>query len=386
MDMSKTYLKKAEEVVNSAIALDHKGFSKDAVQAYMKALEWFEMAAKYEPVGVTRVRIQEKMAMYVRRVEALKAPDELLAMPKTYVPKHLRPQASAQKSSEPKPSEPNQIKYGRYSVCGVCRKLLKDLSKCHVCNELCCPGCMHICELCNNNVCDKDLDRTVVGNVCVSHSSPKEIQPQQVNIKEIQPISGNTISTNNNVGNITFSEQPRKLVVQPVVRARETRPKTERCIVCRKNKLLESVSKCVVCNEFACHECMYSCEICYGSVCDNDIDKKSVPAVCVTHRLPKQIQPKIVEREVELEIIKPVEIQSVEIKHEIINPIVQDDEKLQDDEKSKEQECIICLEVIVNNTAVIPCGHMKFCQECLMPYDKCPTCRGPKVSVLRVYG
>ena len=52
-------------------------------------------------------------------------------------------------------------------------------------------------------------------------------------------------------------------------------------------------------------------------------------------------------------------------------------------------ECVVCLEKNAD-TAVIPCGHMCGCGDCLLRISKsanpqCPLCRGPMTSVIRIY-
>ena len=52
-------------------------------------------------------------------------------------------------------------------------------------------------------------------------------------------------------------------------------------------------------------------------------------------------------------------------------------------------ECVVCLEKNAD-TAVIPCGHMCGCGDCLLRMSKsanpqCPLCRGPMTSVIRIY-
>jgi protein neuralized len=51
--------------------------------------------------------------------------------------------------------------------------------------------------------------------------------------------------------------------------------------------------------------------------------------------------------------------------------------------------CTICLERMADS-AVIPCGHMCGCNECLEEVRKsarpeCPMCRGPVSSILKIY-
>ena len=52
-------------------------------------------------------------------------------------------------------------------------------------------------------------------------------------------------------------------------------------------------------------------------------------------------------------------------------------------------KCVVCLEKNAD-TAVIPCGHMCGCGDCLQMISEsanpqCPLCRGPMTSVIRIY-
>jgi hypothetical protein len=55
-----------------------------------------------------------------------------------------------------------------------------------------------------------------------------------------------------------------------------------------------------------------------------------------------------------------------------------------------EDECLICSEQ-PQTTAVIPCGHKKFCYDCISNYQKnfgrrgCPCCRGEIVMIAKIY-
>jgi len=55
-----------------------------------------------------------------------------------------------------------------------------------------------------------------------------------------------------------------------------------------------------------------------------------------------------------------------------------------------EEECLICSEQ-PQTTAVIPCGHKKFCFDCISNYQKnfgrrgCPCCRGEILLVTKIY-
>jgi hypothetical protein len=255
--MAEAYLKKAQEVVNSAIVLDEKGYSDDARKTYMKALEWFEMAAKYERSQITRVRIQEKMSIYVRRVEVLKAQSELIAMPKSK-------------------SLPKYLQTINCTLCFVNRPP-GEISNCIVCENLVCSGCMHKCEICKGNVCENDLDRTVVGNICISHKSAKEFHCDIVKQPQLPP----------------------HVKQEKVERKEESDEKKE-------------------------------------EKSDKESDEKK--------------------------------------------------EEKSDEESDEEKECIICKCSIENPSAIVPCGHFKFCNECIITLKTCPICRSPVTSILKLFG
>ena len=43
-------------------------------------------------------------------------------------------------------------------------------------------------------------------------------------------------------------------------------------------------------------------------------------------------------------------------------------------ETSEECMCAVCMEIMVQSTAVVPCGHL-YCKECLVGITECPNCR-----------
>ncbi len=47
-------------------------------------------------------------------------------------------------------------------------------------------------------------------------------------------------------------------------------------------------------------------------------------------------------------------------------------------------ECTICMTAGATH-AVVPCGHLCMCGSCSRSVQKCPICRGPVESLLRVY-
>lgn len=77
----------------------------------------------------------------------------------------------------------------------------------------------------------------------------------------------------------------------------------------------------------------------------------------------------------------PVDSPSVAEVHVVTGP----------SEGAPEQEqglCVLCLERTAD-TAVVPCGHMCGCQDCMQQLQlvrpKCPLCRGPVQSTIRIY-
>jgi len=52
---------------------------------------------------------------------------------------------------------------------------------------------------------------------------------------------------------------------------------------------------------------------------------------------------------------------------------------LKKDDLAEESMCSICMDIIVQATSIVPCGHM-FCKSCLVKIKKCPTCRTIKCS------
>lgn len=52
-------------------------------------------------------------------------------------------------------------------------------------------------------------------------------------------------------------------------------------------------------------------------------------------------------------------------------------------ETGEECACAVCMEIIVNATALVPCGHL-FCKDCLNNISECPNCRLPVQSKLPI--
>jgi hypothetical protein len=52
-------------------------------------------------------------------------------------------------------------------------------------------------------------------------------------------------------------------------------------------------------------------------------------------------------------------------------------------ETSEECMCAVCMEIMVQSTAVVPCGHL-YCKECLVGITECPNCRLAIQSTLPV--
>jgi len=60
-----------------------------------------------------------------------------------------------------------------------------------------------------------------------------------------------------------------------------------------------------------------------------------------------------------------------------------------DDEDGETGMCVLCLDNRADS-AVVPCGHMCGCHECLLAVKssakaECPMCRGPMSSIIRIY-
>ena len=47
--------------------------------------------------------------------------------------------------------------------------------------------------------------------------------------------------------------------------------------------------------------------------------------------------------------------------------------------------CVVCFEPIVNQYALVPCGHTSVCHGCATGITSCPVCRQPIQSVIRIY-
>lgn len=47
--------------------------------------------------------------------------------------------------------------------------------------------------------------------------------------------------------------------------------------------------------------------------------------------------------------------------------------------------CVVCFEPIVNQYALVPCGHTTVCHGCANEMPNCPVCREPVQSVMRIY-
>lgn len=55
-------------------------------------------------------------------------------------------------------------------------------------------------------------------------------------------------------------------------------------------------------------------------------------------------------------------------------------------ENAIEIECCVCMENIINNCALIPCGHSTICYECVMKLNnKCPICNNNFTNAIRIY-
>lgn len=67
------YLQKGTEFARKAIEADTAGRYQEAYTLYCNALEWLQMAVKYERNKRTNVRVTERMRRYLERAEQLKA-------------------------------------------------------------------------------------------------------------------------------------------------------------------------------------------------------------------------------------------------------------------------------------------------------------------------
>ena len=54
------------------------------------------------------------------------------------------------------------------------------------------------------------------------------------------------------------------------------------------------------------------------------------------------------------------------------------------DKKSGEKLCCICLENPIT-FAIIPCGHLAYCDKCIVQIHECGICRGGKDNVVKIY-
>lgn len=51
---------------------------------------------------------------------------------------------------------------------------------------------------------------------------------------------------------------------------------------------------------------------------------------------------------------------------------------------AESNECVICMSA-EKNTAIIPCGHLATCSECVLNLRECPICRTVKTGTLKVF-
>jgi len=231
--MSQEYLKKAEEILNAAIVIDKKGLVADAIKGYMKGLDWLEMAAKYEPRQIERIRLKERMNIYANRIETLKAA-QLTTLSKIYVPEYL------------KRKNPTTL------PCKVCTSdtLLNDLVICNVCDLAICPKCIYVCLICGLPVCTNDLDQKVIGKVCYIHTSPKETVSLIVSAPPAPKI-------------LKQAEEQSKEV-------KEEQPNIKECVICIDN--LTNPSAVVPCGHTGfCFKCVSdpaikACPTCRGPI------------------------------------------------------------------------------------------------------------------------
>lgn len=49
-------------------------------------------------------------------------------------------------------------------------------------------------------------------------------------------------------------------------------------------------------------------------------------------------------------------------------------------------ECCVCFVNLTAKYALIPCGHVSTCEECIKKINKCPNCRSVITGSLRIYG
>lgn len=54
-------------------------------------------------------------------------------------------------------------------------------------------------------------------------------------------------------------------------------------------------------------------------------------------------------------------------------------------DKVPDNACVVCFEPLVNQYALVPCGHTTVCNDCATGMTSCPVCREPVQSVMRIY-
>jgi len=54
-------------------------------------------------------------------------------------------------------------------------------------------------------------------------------------------------------------------------------------------------------------------------------------------------------------------------------------------DKVPDNACVVCFEPLVNQYAMVPCGHTTVCNDCANEMPNCPVCREPVQSVMRIY-
>ena len=62
--------------------------------------------------------------------------------------------------------------------------------------------------------------------------------------------------------------------------------------------------------------------------------------------------------------------------------------RAQEDERrrrTRERECVICMEADVAWVVFVPCGHIVCCASCAEHQQACPTCRADIVQRVRTY-
>ena len=216
------------------------------------------------------------------------------------------------------------------------------------------------------------------------------IQRERIRIQEYMINIANRIETLKRPQQLTIPAKTKNAEIPKdyASKSREAKPLKRPCKVCNGGTLLQDLSFCNICTHHICPKCIHLCEVCNLPVCTNDLDREVVGNVCFTHASPKEtekVKPNCFTQPIAAN--PPVAIEKPVILEQ---PKIQQEEKPEHskDEQSNAKECVICFESITQSSAVIPCGHIGFCFDCVSdPAIKgCPICRGPIGQILRLFG